>query len=124
MERKIKIKIDKLEILAQLNDSRVAKLIWESLPIKASIDKWGDEIYFPIPVKAEIDTPRDVVEKGDLGYWPEGHCFCIFYGLTPVSTKDQIKPASSVEIVGKISGDPEQFKKVGNRKPIILERTR
>ena len=124
MERKIKIKLNKLEVVAELNDSRIARLIWESLPIKASIEKWGDEIYFPIPVRAEIDNPQDVVEKGDLGYWPDGHCFCIFYGLTPISTKDQIKPASSVEIVGKISGDPEQLKKVGDRKPIILERAR
>ncbi len=121
MKRRIKIKAGEVEVLAQLNDSEIAGLIWESLPISASVNTWGDEIYFPIPVEAKLENPVEVVEKGDLGYWPEGKCFCIFFGPTPISCKDEIKPASSVEIVGKLSGNPEEFKKVTLGETITLE---
>lgn len=120
MERKIKIKAGEIEVLAQLNDSNVAGLIWDILPVSASVNTWGDEIYFPIPVTAKIENPVEVVEKGDLGYWPEGKCFCIFFGQTPISSGDEIKPASSVEIVGKVCGNPEEFKKVNSGETITL----
>jgi len=122
MERKIRIKAGEVEVLAELNDSKVAGLIWDALPFSASINTWGDEIYFPIPVKAKIDNPKTLVENGDLGYWPEGHAFCIFFGPTPISSKGEIRPASSVEIIGKLYGDPQEFKKVGPGENITLER--
>ena len=92
MERKIKIKARKIEVLAQLNDSGIAGLILETLPISASVNTWGDEIYFTIPITAKLENPVDTVEKGDLGYWPEGKCFCIFFGPTPISSENEIKP--------------------------------
>ena len=122
MEKKIEIKVGEVEVLAELNDSKVAGLIWDALPFSASINTWGDEIYFAIPVKAKIDNPKTLVEKGDLGYWPEGHAFCIFFGPTPISSKGEIRPASSVEIIGKLYGDPQEFKKVGSGENITLER--
>jgi len=124
MERKIRIRAGRVEVLAELNDSKVAGLIWGTLPISASINTWGDEIYFPIPVKAKLENPVEVVEKGDLGYWPEGKCFCIFFGPTPISSEGEIRPASSVEIVGKVSGDSEEFKKVSSGETIILEKAK
>ena len=119
--RKIKIKIGQFESAALLNNSKIAGLILDVLPIQASVNTWGEEIYFDIPVKAKIENPREVVEIGDLGYWPEGRAFCIFFGQTPVSSPDEIKPASSVEIVGRVSGNPEEFKKVSAGETIILE---
>jgi len=123
MERKIRIKVGKLEIFAQLNEGRVAGLIWEAVPLSAKVNTWGDEIYFPIPVKARADNPKEIVEKGDLGYWPEGSCFCIFFGPTPVSSGNEIKPASAVEIVGKVTGNPEEFKKAKRGETITLEKS-
>ena len=122
MKRKIKITAGEVEALAQLNDSEIAGLIWETLPISTSANTWGDEIYFPIPVTAKLENPVEVVGKGDLGYWPEGKSFCIFFGPTPISSGDEIKPASSVEIVGKLSGNPEEFKKIGSGETITLEK--
>jgi hypothetical protein len=121
MKKEIKIKTDQIEVQAELNNSKIANLIWQTLPIKAKLNTWGEEIYFTIPVKAKIDNPQEVVEKGDLGYWPDGPAFCIFFGQTPISTKDEIKPASAVEIVGKINGDADEFKKVSSG-TIILEK--
>ena len=73
--------------------------------------RWGEEIYFTIPIHAPLDdTAREVVELGDLGYWPQGRAFCIFFGPTPASWSDEIRAASAVNIVGTITGDPQVFK--------------
>lgn len=123
MEKEIAIKIGKLVLKAELNDSRVAGKIYEKLPITAKVNTWGDEIYFPIPVRETIDHGVTEVEKGDLGYWPEGACFCIFFGPTPMSTADKIIPASEVEIVGKLqSADYTGLKKARTGEPITLEK--
>ena len=50
-----------------LNDTVTAESIWDSLPITARCNTWGDEIYFGIPVRAELEEGREVVELGDLG---------------------------------------------------------
>ena len=82
----INIRVGNLTIEAQLNDSPTAQKIIQALPVQGSFNTWGDEIYFPISIQAELDdSARDVVELGDLGYWPPGKAFCIFYGLTPMS---------------------------------------
>ena len=107
---------------AELNESKTASLIWDALPIEAKVNTWGDEIYFSIPVKAELDDPREVVEKGDLGYWPQGPAFCIFFGPTPISKGEEIRPASGVNLVGHLLGDSQEFKKVSSGERIILEK--
>jgi hypothetical protein len=111
MDRLIKIRIGDFMVQGALNESPTASLIWEALPIAGKGNRWGEEIYFAIPVEAELDnTARAVVELGDLGYWPQGHALCIFFGPTPVSEGDEIRPASPVNLVGKIKGDLEIFK--------------
>lgn len=122
MERKIKIKTEKIEVFAQLNDSEIAQLVWELLPFSASVNTWGDEIYFSIPITTKLKNPVDIVEKGDLGYWQEGKCFCIFFGPTPISSKNEIKPASSVEVIGKVIGNLKEFKNVHPEETITLEK--
>jgi hypothetical protein len=97
-------------------------MIWEALPITASFNYWGDEIYFPIPVREKtLEFPKGVVEAGDLGYWPEGPCFCIFYGLTPISSPGNIKPASPVEVIGRVE-DYEGLKQTKGVKHITVDR--
>jgi uncharacterized protein len=86
MEKKIKIKAGAVEAAAILNDSATAQKIWASLPIETRASTWGDEIYFAIPVKAPLEkNAQELVEVGDLGYWPSGNAFCIFFGPTPMS---------------------------------------
>jgi len=96
--------------------------IWEALPIEARANTWGDEIYFGIPVDVNLENPREVVELGDLAYWPPGNAFCIFFGTTPVSKGDEIRPASAVNVFGKVEGDPKVFKKVRSGERIRIER--
>ena len=107
---------------AELNDTPTAKKIAQALPIRNVFNTWGDEIYFEIPVNALLDeSAREEVDLGDLGYWPAGKAFCIFFGPTPMSRSDKIIPASAVNIIGKITGDASQLKKVKTETEIVLE---
>jgi len=92
------------------------------LPIEASASTWGDEIYFEIPVKAGSEVPQETVDMGDLGYWPPGSAICIFFGPTPMSRGDEIRPASPVTVWGKIEGDPTVFKSVAAGEQISVTR--
>ena len=108
----IKIEFENISIDAVLNDSETANKIKKILPISNSVNTWGDEIYFSIGVNdGEIDSKK-VVELGDLGYWPPGNAFCLFFGLTPASEDDKIMPASPVNVIGKILGDLEILKSI------------
>jgi len=120
--KKITIKTEDLKVDAGLNDSNTAQKIWEALPIEGIVNTWGDEIYFSIPVNIGVENAEEVVSEGDLGYWPPGSAFCIFFGLTPASQGDEIRPASPVNIFGKIIGDPKVFKKVNSGAKIIIEK--
>ena len=123
MGKKIRILVSDLEIEAELNESKTAQLIWEALPIEAKGNLWGEEIYFTIPVKTRLETgSREVVSAGELGYWPTGHAFCIFFGPTPASRGDEIRAASAVNVIGKVLGDPKVFLKVKEGAKITLEK--
>ncbi|HZK12287.1 MAG TPA: cyclophilin-like fold protein [Atribacterota bacterium] len=120
--KKMTITIEDLKMEASLNDSKTAQKVWDALPIEGRVNTWGDEIYFSIPVDVGSENAKAVVSEGDLGYWPPGSAFCIFFGLTPASQGDEIRPASPVNIFGKIIGDPEVFKKVSSGVKIIIEK--
>ena len=122
MASKIKITAGSVTQTATLNDSTCAKKIYEALPVEASGSTWGDEIYFGMPVNCDADDPRETVELGDLAFWLQGSCFCIFFGPTPMSVGDEIRPASAVEVFGKLDGDPKEFKKVGSGEKVRVER--
>jgi hypothetical protein len=123
MGKKIRILVSDLKVEAELNESKTAQLIWEALPIEAKANLWGEEIYFTIPVKPRLETgSREVVSAGELGYWPTGHAFCIFFGPTPASRGDEIRAASAVNVIGKVLGDPKVFLKVKEGAKITLEK--
>ncbi len=111
MGRRIKLTVGAVEVYGELHETETADLIWNALPIESHISTWGDEIYFPIPLHVELeDSAQEVVELGDMGYWPTGNAFCIFFGPTPNSRGDEIRPASPVNVFGKVVGDPKVLK--------------
>ena len=119
---RIRITVGEVALEADLNDTATAAKIGEALPIRSSFNTWGDEIYFSIPVDAELDdSAREVVEIGDLGYWPAGSAFCIFFGLTPVSQPGRIMPASAVNVIGKVAGDATLFRQAMRAREVLLE---
>src|SRR4030065_2373284 len=123
MEKKIRILVSDIKVEAELNESNTAQMIWEALPIEAKANVWGDEIYFSIPVKTGQEKgAREVVSSGELGYWPPGHAFCIFFGPTPASRGEEIRAASAVNVIGKVLSDPKVFLKVKEGVKITLEK--
>ena len=120
--RRIRLTAGDVATAAALNESRTADAIWQALPLESRGSTWGDEIYFSIPVTVDPESPREVVEKGDLGYWPPGSAFCIFFGKTPASRGDEIRPASPVNVFGRVEGDPAAFKAVRNNAAVKVER--
>ena len=120
--RRIKITAGEVTVTALLNDTKTANAIWEALPIQARANTWGDEIYFSIPVYLAEENAQEVVSLGDLGYWEPGHAFCLFFGRTPVSRGNEIRPASPVNVFGHIEGDPTVLKKVKDGAKIVIAR--
>lgn len=108
MAQKILIEIEGETLEATLNDTPQAKRVAQALPIESTIKTWGDEFYFSAGLRIPADeTITTDVEVGDLGYWPEGDCLCIFFGPTPMSSSDKPVPASGVFVVGKLVSDPK-----------------
>jgi hypothetical protein len=121
--KRVKIISGEIEISAGLYETDTASAIWDALSIKGKVNRWGDEIYFEIPLKLrEEKEARESVRLGEIGYWPVGHAFCIFFGMTPVSTENEIKAASPVNVFGRVEGDPKILKGVTQGAEIIIKK--
>lgn len=121
----IVIRSDEVGVLKAEIDSdrspKTAEKILKALPIEAQGETWGEEIYFSIPVRAGPESPQDVVQKGDLAYWPPGRAFCIFFGRTPASRGDEIRPASPVNVFGRVLGDLSSLSRFSSGSKIKIE---
>jgi len=123
---KIKIIFESIgEVKVELVDKnpKTRDAILAALPIESYVNTWGDEIYFSTPVKLGEENSQEVVEKGDVAYWPPGRSICLFFGPTPVSrTPDEIRPASPVNVFGRIIGDLEKLKRVRDGEKVRVEK--
>ena len=122
MSKTITIKAGKIEVVAELNETKTAQAIWDALPVKGRANTWGDEIYFSIPVRLDEEDAQELVGMGDLGYWPPGTAFCLFFGPTPMSVGEEIRPASAVNVFGRVSGDARVLKQVASGAEVIVEK--
>ena len=121
--QRVRITAGDVSAEAVIHDTPTGKAILGALPIESQASTWGDEIYFSIPVQAKLESDaKEVVELGDLGYWPPGTAFCIFFGMTPASSGGEIRPASAVNVFGKVEGDPTLFTQVRSGAQITLEK--
>jgi len=120
---KIRIAAGTVSVEAELNDGPTAQQVWDALPIQGTANTWGDEIYFGIPVVAEEEPDaRADVEVGELGYWPVGRAFCIFFGPTPVSSGSKPRAYSPVNILGRVLGDATAFRAVQSGTTVRITR--
>ena len=102
-ERKVRITVGDAELEAAWGHSETANRIYEALPLTAEGAYWGGELYFEIPVDAELEPgASDVVEPGAVAFWPAGNCLCLFWGATPASHSKECRAASPVNVVGRI----------------------
>ncbi|MFC2061420.1 cyclophilin-like fold protein [Elusimicrobiota bacterium] len=112
MVTKIKIIAGVIEIIGELDDTEIAKSVIEALPFEEEGELWGDEIYFHIPVKVGMieENSTELLQLGDIAYWPAGACFCIFFGKTPLSSEGEIRAAGPVNVIGRLTEEPQRLK--------------
>jgi len=122
MGKRIRIRANTIEVTAELNNTKTAEAIWEALPVRSQVSLWGEEIYFSIPIHLELENGQELVDIGDLGYWPPGSAFCIFFGPTPTSRGEEIRPASPVSVFGKVIGDAKVLSQIKQGAEITVER--
>jgi hypothetical protein len=109
----IRILLEDGEVWARLDDSPTAIAIKNALPLQGTANRWGDEVYFTIPVQAaEAPDARQDMAVGELGYWPVGAAFCIFFGPTPVSAGSTPRAYSNVNPFGRVDGDEGAIKEI------------
>lgn len=111
-KKKITIQTADLKLKAVLNNTQTAQKVWDALPIEGKANLWGEEIYFSIPIEAELENGQEIVHLGDIGYWPPGKAICFFFGPTPVSAGEEIRPYSLVTVIGKLVDNPKELKVV------------
>ena len=117
----IQIKSNDRVIQAELYDTPTAQAIARALPITAAVNRWSGEIYFAIDVSMPLEADsRDVLIPGELGFWPTGNAFCIFFGATPASQTDECRAASNVNVFGKVIGDLSALWDVPDAAPITI----
>jgi hypothetical protein len=119
---KVRIRAGDIECAAELNDSETARRIASALPIEGKVRRWGEEIYFEIPVDAdEAEDARQDMEIGELAYWPPGNALCIFFGPTPASRGEVPRAASNVNPVGRVLDDATRFRRARSGVEISIE---
>src|SRR5574341_1311754 len=102
---KIKIASESAGSLAELMNTKTASAIIKALPFESIAHRWGEEIYFEIPAELELENGKEVLEIGDVAYWPPGKSMCIFFGPTPSSKGNEVRAYSSVSVFGRVIGD-------------------
>ncbi len=113
----IKIIIGEYEFMAELYPTETAKIIYDNCPLSGNITKWGNEMYFSIPVAIQLEeSAQEELEEGELAFWPTGNAFCVFFGITPASTGPKPKAVSPVNVFGKIKGDVRILQHVNDTK--------
>ena len=120
---KVIFKAESFTFFAELNDSTAAREIIANLPLESTVSTWGDEIYFNIGFKASAVGALMEVNVGDVGYWPQGKCLCIFFGPTPDSSNENPLPASPVVIVGRTNASAEDLRKIKLGEKITVEKS-
>ncbi|MBU0504127.1 MAG: cyclophilin-like fold protein [Candidatus Omnitrophota bacterium] len=100
--------------IVQLNQSHTAREISRNIPLDSEILTWGNELHFKtgINIPESEDKLTNDVNVGDVAYWPEGSCICVFYGPTPFSKSPKPIPASPVVIIGNTYANPDELRKV------------
>ncbi len=123
MARYLTIRGEEVRLKVELDEGPTAADIWGRLPFEAAASRWGDEIYFQIPVSADLeDGARETVEVGDVAYWPQGEALCLFFGPTPASTDEEPRAASPVTVVGRISEGLESVGRIAPGKNLKIEK--
>ncbi len=115
MQKRSIIRIKNFEIIVELNSSKTASLIWDNLPISSNVNTWGEEIYFKTNVEVDLDVKaKDVIDFGEIVYWPDGKIIAIGFGKTPISVGQEIRLMEKCNVWGNTKFDLKKLKKVSD----------
>lgn len=100
----LQVSVDDLTLAANWTDDSpgTRAAVADALPLSGDATRWGDELYFRVPVEAGAENAREVVEAGTVAYWPQGPALCLFWGPTPASTDEQPRAASPVNVLARV----------------------
>jgi uncharacterized protein len=120
--RKLKLTLGSVVLEAELLDTPTAAALFGAAPFTSRASTWGDEVYFATPVEVAPEPgAKDVMQPGELAYWPPGHAIAIGFGRTPASRGDEIRLASPCNVWGRALGDVKQLKAVRAGTTIAVE---
>jgi hypothetical protein len=120
--RELVIKCGRFVFKAELFETQTTRLLIKELPLTGNTNIWGEEIFFPVSITAELEENCvEEVDEGHLAYWPPGKAFCIFFGPTPVSTSTRPRAYSPVNVFGKIKGELDKLKEVTQGEIIAVD---
>ena len=121
--RQVQFSFGDLTLTAKLRDTPTADVIWDALPLNGRVMTWGDEVYFGVPFTAEQEADaRDVVEAGEIAFWPNGDAIAIGFGETPISASGEIRLASPCNIWADAVEDVATLKAVKSGERVQVER--
>ncbi len=108
---------------ALLDDSATAEAVWAALPLSAPAGRFGGEVYVDVPLRLPLaPDARDIMEPGELGYWPDGPGIALFFDRTTWSRADEIRAYSAVNVFGRLEGDPRLLEAVADGVELLLSR--
>jgi hypothetical protein len=119
---KLRIRSGDVIIRAGFLDTPTAQAIQEVLPLRSQAQTWGNEVYFEVPVRADMEPgAKNVVGAGEIAFWVQGYCIAIGFGRTPISRGDKIRLAARTNIWARALYDVRQLSSVTDGDPIFLE---
>ena len=106
-KKRIIISVGGITVQAELKPTRTANGIYETLPVEAPVNQWGEEFYCTIPgVKDHRETATTRVKIGDVAFWGLGNMLAVFFGRTPMSIGEDPVPADRVNVIGRLLDEP------------------
>ena len=119
----INFKFSSYTINIKLRSTKTAIAIKNILPFKSTVKKWGEEIYFEIPIEESLDLEndaKDIINIGEIAYWIEGKCIAIGYGKTPISKGNEIKLAARTNIWGDALLNIKELNKIKDGDEVVV----
>ena len=121
--RKVILKCKETKLVLDLRETLTADIIYNSLPLKSKVQKWGDEIYFETELSIELETDaKSIVNIGEIAFWNGGSAIAIGYGKTPISKGNEIRLISPCNIWADCKFDKSCIENIKENEIVILEK--